>query len=84
VSKFLEIPTPEQQKNILFSLQAVEEDEGEYLVTTNWWKQWCDYVNIEFKPFEFYISINFLTLRKNRVTSSGDDLPRGVEKQGGF
>jgi len=52
------IPSWEEQKQALLSINLSSNDEDEqleYILTTNWWRNWCDYVNIEFKPLALYL-----------------------------
>lgn len=51
------LPSSEMQKRLILrdTLKAVDLDEDFYFVIpTGWWRNWCDYVNVEFKELKDY------------------------------
>jgi hypothetical protein len=45
---------PEKQKEIILNnTKSFSECQIEYAISATWWRQWCDFVNTEFKQLDY-------------------------------
>ena len=84
--KFCKFLTPEQQYNAVFKCKnyfewAQHRNQEYYIVPASWWREWCDFINVEYNTYTELLKVDNKPnpKRMSNIVQAKEDLSRNEQ-----